>query len=203
MSLATLVKASKFSISKDLLEHYEKFLPFKGADNRVLKELTSAGEVVDLVMLFSLKKAWQGRLPLIAVSPLGAADVRYYKPHSMSDRPQDAGFYVGTTRIFQATTGNRDAGFSATAATPLVPKALLTKKLMGERNRLFVLFETPVSTWRVTEHRPRPVVLKDADPFLLLRLNDSKFKIVGQWDVTQKELQLLAILRNNSRIDRN
>ncbi len=81
----------------------------------------------------------------------------------------------------------RDSTLEGYAIVPLVPPAVRGRRAL---NTHFVLWE--VETWADAPLRTQP----DRDPYLLQRIGDDLYAVVGEWDLTDVERAILADRRH-------
>lgn len=141
-----------------------------------------AENVVDTRALFALPGAWAGNgMPALALVPYRSQQVLY----SAFATEGQGWFHVSdNSRGFLQIRGQRGIMRSvsnASARVPLVPKSLAPRNPLT-KHKTYVLFD---ANWEI----PRV-----EDPYLLERVSDNQFKVLGHWDLTDKERELMRLL---------
>lgn len=193
-----------------LLDTYSKYFPRSWEEKRRLRSRIAAASVpsIDVRDLYAEALAWnqQKRLPEVALAPIKAERVHF----NVTETPS----FAGIARLSYAPVGveaplslhhspplqkdhpdfelsrhypsiyTRER--SAQIGVPLVPRSILPWNPLSRR-RCWVLFDTPVWENETTE-------VKMIDPYLLERVSETKFRVLGHWDLTEKERQLMALI---------
>jgi hypothetical protein len=178
--------------------------------NRLRQELEAMGDgaLIDAFDMFKLPEAYgSDRYPLVAVALISAALVRFHydgwhakfvsgsldlsvasPPPAPVPEPMKYTTQDGNTYSLPPSYSSVYQGFSGSVGVPLVPKAIAprfwsAKRLLG---KCWIMFDTP--TW--SDKKVLPV-----DPYLLERVDEKRFRVLAHWDLTDKERQLMALIR--------
>jgi hypothetical protein len=187
------------SKSKELMLEYCERL--KGVDNSLLigaeKELLNSiknikafdAPMIDIDEAFKFS-GLNGELPRLAIATYKNSlerkntNVKMWRSGDMSfssieDIESDS--YADYTAVTRGILPTRTRTMEASTITPLVPPELRQK----DPKDVFILFE--VAKWEI---KPFPV-----DPYLLKRINNNLFMVLGTWDLTQHEVDTYQACR--------
>lgn len=186
-NVVALVEGATLSPTDGLWDIYRNFVPRSWAERRRMRralEVVKDESLIDMRGLFSLDEAWDktGR-PTVAISPWRNDKVGYTRWNdSAGFHDLRQSFHSLNNYHFLDVTNSAPQSFVTTSAAlvPLVPKSLAPWNPLVRR-KTYVLFD---ADWKAL-----PV-----DPYLLERVNDNQFRILGHWDLTDKEREIMALM---------
>ena len=204
-----------------LRETYDRLISRSRKErDKLQRELAIAGDgaVLNVFDMFKLPEAYTAeRWPQVAMAPMSASEIRFtyheyrwsgFHTKPSADKPllsvspparpvrtpqeqqeQQEEYRSSISMMsFAFMGGGISSQYDQTGSikVPMVPKSLVPYWSVNRfKETCWVLFDSPV--WK-------PEALP-ADPYLLERLDDKRFKILAHWDLTNKERQLMALIR--------
>lgn len=205
-----------------LWETYQRMVSRSSKESdRLRRELEIAGDgaVVNAIEMFKLPEAYTAdKWPTVALAPIKADRIRFtYQEHRntgfhVKERPEKFDLNVtppsppvytqeeqeseyrmwmatASVSLFGGLARRGKADHTGSVKVPLIPKGVMPKtggfwSETRQRN-YWVMFDSPV--WQ-----PEALPM---DPYLLERLDDSRFRVLAHWDLSPKERQLMALIR--------
>ena len=171
---------------------------YKGYANRSRQErkqmkraltMVKDESLLDIRGLFALPEAWNGDFPTVALAKISWKSVDFHYWGSVADTARLAGMKRSGTfdlesyyniSFFIPVNASPRMSRKAKAIVPFTPKAILPWNPLTRR-KLYTLFD---ANWKTLA----------MDPYLLERINDNQFRVVGHWDISDKERQLMALM---------
>lgn len=179
---------------------------------RLRQELAALGDgaLINAHDMFKLPEAYgTDRYPLVAMAPMLATSVIFRHDYSGSTR-----FTAGSKKLEIASpplpvlptqpqldspearfvsTSSYNAylsmsGHSGSTGVPLIPKSVAPSFMKRVAKEHWIMFDTPASAWLDRKVIP-------FDPYLLERVDGKRFRVLAHWDLTDKERQLMALIR--------
>jgi hypothetical protein len=202
---------------QELYDTYRRSVRRSAAEaRRIAAELEGAGEgaVLDIAQLYAQPQAWNAdRTPAVAFAPILCETVQFER-EDYGNSYTRASFYwyadqkrhgarplrgcpVDARAVQDSVTalmGMTVKQFTAEAPVPFVPLALLPSKgffrKRSDTDGVYVLFDTAV--W---QNQATQIVM--VDPYLLKAVDKEhkRFRVLAHWDLTDKERQLMALVR--------
>lgn len=197
-------RASAQTLTQDLVDIYQGYVDRPHAERKRMKQMLAfkAGEnLLNVHTLFSLPEARDAETnyPVVALAPMSWRKVKFTQADdrcgfhntsysSMSILTDESSFHEIPYRAKPFTEGElrgdhismfRDR-MNLEAAVPPVPRSI-APVFPWTRRKCYVLFD---ANWKTL-----PI-----DPYLLEKVSQDQFRIVGHWDISERERELMAMM---------